>query len=274
MRTLRTTSFQSAAEIDSVSENFHFLSIRFLARIRGDPGACAGIFTWRCPGLCRSPSTPDVEEADIEILTRDPRNVMQLTNQPVESPSGRTKPEATKNVTLSSGSTWESWNEYRYDWTPGLSSWYVNGSLVGEISYQAPKNPAQLILNMWGNGGSWTGNMSVGGSAYLQIQWIEIAYNTSGSEVSSMEKMRRNNEHGSLRHFENSEANGGKTIIEKHEALKRRADSLCRAVCSIDEQNGTKGNPVLISNAEFSRDSLSITLIASMVALTSLVIWL
>ena len=66
---------------------------------------------------------------------------------------------------------------HRLDWTPGLSTWYVNGQAVAKISFQAPSDPTTIIFNMWSNGGSWTSTMRVGEEALLQIQWIEMAYN-------------------------------------------------------------------------------------------------
>lgn len=49
LRTARTEGFQSVAEIDSKTLNYDYLSARFLARVIGDTGGYAGMFTWRCP---------------------------------------------------------------------------------------------------------------------------------------------------------------------------------------------------------------------------------
>lgn len=223
LRTARTEDFQSAGEIDSVKQNFEYMSVRYLARVYGNLGGCAGLFTYRCPDSHCSSTSTSVEEADIEILTRDPLNVVQYTNQPSESPSGKTLTAATRNGTLQTG-TWSDWNEYRYDWTPGLSTWYVNGTESASIGFQAPKNPTGLILNMWGDGGSWTGNMSVGAAAYLQLQWIDFVYNTSGTLAGA------------------SQARGDKS------RLSEKRESSCKSVCSI-EGNPQRGTPVLISTS-------------------------
>jgi len=248
MRTTRTESFQSAAEIDSTALNYQYLSARFMARIIGSPGACAGIFTWYCPDLCRAASSPDVEEADIEILTSGPVNQIQLTNQPSESTSGYTFPEATRNATLPDAVNWNEWNEYRYDWLPGLSSWYVNGESVANISFHAPKHPAGLILNMWGNGGGWTGNMTVGDAAYLHIQWIEIAYNTSAPVIRSTLKrdgMKISDKFGAFESFPRSSAEAFEDSDDQS-LLESRTDSTggCKVVCSIDTETNP-GTPVV-----------------------------
>jgi beta-glucanase (GH16 family) len=243
LRTTRTADFQSAAEIDTTALNYHYLSARYLARTVGDSGGCGGIFTWRCPSGSCSASSRDVEEADIEILTTGPQTKIQLTNQPSESASGHSIPEATINATLPNGVEWSTWNEYRYDWLPNLSTWYVNGVNVGSISFQAPKNPAGLILNMWSNGGSWTGNMSVGDSAYLQVQWIEIAYNTSGPVKGS--KMARD----LLEMVAGSHTPGTPSDPLHDRGLLLSRGSGCRRVCSVDTNVTLKGTPVEVSTA-------------------------
>jgi beta-glucanase (GH16 family) len=109
---------------------------------------------------------------------------------------------------------------YRVDWMPGKTTWYVNGEPVAEISFQAPRDPAGLILNMWSNGGSWTGNMSVYDEAYLQVQWVEVVYNTSDPAV------------------------------ERDEGLEnRRETSGCEVACSVDESVNVTGSPVVLWNS-------------------------
>jgi beta-glucanase (GH16 family) len=219
------------------------------------------MFTWRCPTGSCSTSSSNVEEADIEILTKGPRNKIQLTNQPSESASGDTLPQATLNATLPGGVEWSAWNEYRYDWLPDLSSWYVNGVSVGNISFQAPKNPAGLILNMWSNGGSWTGNMSIGAASYLQIQWIEIAYNTSDPTIGSKikragpELLEQASElltsqvsdqfgpFGELPRF--SARLHGNGLV----ASRAGSSTACNVVCSVDTGVTSAGTPVEVSIA-------------------------
>lgn len=65
------------------------------------------------------------------------------------------------------------------------------------------------------SGGSWSGNMSVGKEAYLQIQWIELVYNTTGSSTS------------------------------------KRDDQSCFNICSIDETEKI-GAPVLLQGSASS----------------------
>ncbi|KAL2073999.1 hypothetical protein VTL71DRAFT_7777 [Oculimacula yallundae] len=221
LRTARHPTFQSVAEIDSLSTSFHYISLRLRARVIGSPGACAGIFTY-LPGTASFP----VQEADIEILTRDPRNKVQYTNQPSTNAAGDDVPQATVNGSLPAGRDWSQWNVFRVDWMPKMSTWYVNGEKVAEIGFQTPRDPAGLILNMWSDGGVWTGNMSIYDQAFLQVQWIEVAYNGSDIVIAG-----KRSEIG---------AGGG---LEK-----RKGPKGCEVVCGVDENIQEIGTPVLLFN--------------------------
>ncbi|OIW25448.1 concanavalin A-like lectin/glucanase [Coniochaeta ligniaria NRRL 30616] len=179
MRTVRLKEFQTAAEFESISQGYQYVSVRMFARTKGAPGAVTAMFTYR-PGPNNSLAL--VQEADLEIRTVDPPNFVQYTNQPSWNSTGDI-PQATRNASLPSGRRWSDWAYYRLDWTPGSSTWYVNGQLVSTISFQAPRDPAQIMFNNWSDGGSWSGNMSINSQAYLQIQWIEMVYNNTDPQL-------------------------------------------------------------------------------------------
>jgi beta-glucanase (GH16 family) len=110
----------------------------FKGRVRGDAGACAGIFTYA-----------DADnESDIEILTQDPTTLYRLTNQPGLDGNGELITDASSKATLPGGANWTDWQTYRLDWTPTLSAWYVNDQLVITKSINVPKLPSAVILNM------------------------------------------------------------------------------------------------------------------------------
>jgi hypothetical protein len=228
LRTFRAETFQSAAEIDSVATNYQYLSMRFLARVIGSPGACAGIFTYLA-----GDDKSKVQEADIEILTNGPRHVVQYTNQPSDSDSGHPIDKATRNATNPGDRDWTLWNTYRYDWTPETSAWYVNGESVANISFQVPRDPTQIILNMWSDGGMWTGNMTTFEQAYLQVQWMQMIYNTSGPSSGNGKFKRDNVGYG-----------GALPVTD----LGKRADQGCALVCSVDEEVPSIGTPGFLYN--------------------------
>lgn len=124
---------------------------------------------------------------------------------------------------------WTLWNVYRVDWMPKMTSWCVNGESMANVSFQTPKDPAGLIVNMWSDGGVWTGNMSLYDEAFLQIQWIEIVYNTSGPYAGSGNTRR--------------DGNGAGGVLEK-----RKGTPGCKVVCGVDEQVNVTGTPALLYN--------------------------
>lgn len=229
MRTMRLPGFQRAAEFDSVS-TYHYVSVRMFARVTGSAGACMAVFTY-----LGGEELADLQEADIEIMTRDPKNRVQYTNQPSFTEDGDDILKATRNGTLPEGVEWDDWVVHRLDWTPKRSTWYANGQEVASIEFRTPKDPAQIILNAWSDGGSWSGNMSLNGAAYMQIQWIDMVYNVT----------KDNEEKRSL---------DGRVLgrdAEQDGELVRRDDSkgACKVVCSIDEADEAGETKILSKSA-------------------------
>lgn len=219
MRTSRLDDFQTAAEVEATSYNYQFLSLRVKARIVGSGGAVAGIFTYR-----NSSDPAKVQEADIEVLTRDPPQYIQYTNQPSDLPDVGTITEATRNVSLPGGVKYSDWAVHRVDWTPERSVWYVDGTEVANIAFQVPKDPSGINFNMWSDGGSWSGNMTKGGDASLQIQWIEMVFNATDSKSKRSYAPR-----ASL------------------EARASKKGGVCHVVCSLDDQSAQPGNAKVLS---------------------------
>jgi hypothetical protein len=171
MRTARLDTFQTSAEFES-REQLDHVSMRMHSLTTGTPGACTSIFTYR------NEEGEEVEETDIEILTRDPGSTIRYTNQPSYNATiDDVVPGASNAVSLPSGSTWDGWHTHRLDWTPGLTTWFVDGEETFDMTFQVPVKPAQVLLNVWSNGDEgWTGKMPVGGKAYQYVQWIELLY--------------------------------------------------------------------------------------------------
>ncbi|UNI14008.1 hypothetical protein JDV02_000692 [Purpureocillium takamizusanense] len=234
LRTKRLKEFQTAAEFQAQESHYRFLSLRMMARTVGDPGAVSAVFTYR-----EAPSLSDVQEADIEILTRGPRNKIQYTNQPSyqdqsggdhDGDSGANNgddPRATRNSTMPHGLRWTDWAVHRLDWTPRRSVWFVDGVEVASIDFQVPRDAAGLNINSWSDGGQWSGNMSVGGESKLQVQWLEMVFNTTADHDAADKKA-------------------------KHQ---KRATARCKVVCSIDETNRTGTAAKLWEGAAAARPS-------------------
>lgn len=215
---LRTTQFQdhnSAAELESRLTNIYRCSLRVRFRIlphggltqnptpnpnsnpqsrprpaavpkpkQSSPpkGACAGIFTY----------DPTGAESDIEILTRDPENIIHYANQPDYDPVTDTAiPGASTIAALPN--PWTEWATHRLDWFQNLSVWSVDGLVQTTNTYRVPSSPSTLVFNLWSDGGEWSGKLAVNESVYLGIEWIQLAYNTSdnGHDGSNKQCRRR-----------------------------------------------------------------------------------
>jgi hypothetical protein len=215
LRTQRLAAFQTAAEIESTSAKFKYLSIRMRARTLGAAGAIAAMFTYR-----HSDTLALVQESDLEIRTSDPPGLIHYTNQPAYTDAGDVVPDATLNATMPGARGWGDWAVHRMDWTPGKTTWFVDGKVVASIAFQVPRDESNIILNAWSDGGEWTGNMTAGAGAYLQVQWLEVVFNNTELGEGEGRRRKRDGEGGE----------GG-----------------CEAVCSVD-QTPELGRPVMLWN--------------------------
>lgn len=207
LRTTRHTNYTSTAEIETRISNIYHASIRVRLRLlpasmtipqpvqpkdwppldprqhaipalnnasdsvqdgRPAPGACVGIFTYHDLNT----------ESDIEILTKDTSYRVHYANQPDYDPVADIMiPGASSEIDLPFA--WTSWSTHRLDWLPSISRMYVDNRLQDAKSYRVPNLQSMVIINLWSDGGDWTGDMRLGDSIYMGIEWIELAYNTS-----------------------------------------------------------------------------------------------
>lgn len=118
---------------------------------------------------------------------------------------------------------WTDWHTHRIDWVTSKSSWFVDGRHYLDKAYGVPTVPSYLILNMWSDGGMWSGEMQPLDEARLEIEWVEMVFNISDESPSrSKFKTRRR--------------------------LRRRAtqaaaddydDDDCSVVCTVDDAGAT-----------------------------------
>ncbi|KAF7528754.1 hypothetical protein G7054_g10067 [Neopestalotiopsis clavispora] len=166
------TDRHQSAGIDFNEDSILYLSLRVRARVTGAAGACTAFFTY----------ANDTQEADIELLTRDEDHVVGFNTQPSIDIHGNYINATHFNTTLPNNATREQWIDYRMDWVEDAVVWYIDGVHMGNTTTNVPIEPSHLYITMWGNGGTWTENMTLGDSALLEIQWIEVAYNLSDAE--------------------------------------------------------------------------------------------
>ncbi|KAI9721978.1 MAG: hypothetical protein M1812_001936 [Candelaria pacifica] len=222
LRTVRLPDFQSAAEVESLQKNLMYASIRLRARVIGDAGACAGMFT----------VYNDDNESDIEILTMEPKDKINYSNQPTVDNNGEVIPLSGVDAVVPTN--WTDWNDHRLDWLPHKTSWYINGVHTVDNTYSVPREASCLTMNMWSNGGEgWTGKMRVGGSAELQIQWIDMVFNTSGPVTGPPGATTKKRDVATL---------------SSRLMRRKRAETPCKVACAVD---GVKkvGFPEVVRNS-------------------------
>ncbi|KAF2790207.1 glycoside hydrolase family 16 protein [Melanomma pulvis-pyrius CBS 109.77] len=213
LRTSRLDDFQSAGEIENEQKNLMHCSMRMYGRVSGSKGAVAGFFTFY----------DDDNESDIEILTNDATDVIRYTNQPSVDKEGNEVQVA--SVAPTKLPRWDDWQTHRIDWLPKNSYWFLDGNQVAANTYSVPRIPSYLVMNMWSDGGTWSGNMSVGDSAEFHIQWIELIFNTSGPVEGP---------------------GGSRNDKRSMDLLEKRKAKGCEVVCKVD---GVKqiGTPEVVS---------------------------
>lgn len=159
-------------EVQTVTEDILYASVRTDAAFPTVPGTCCGIFFFRS----------DNGELDIEWLS-DPKSLsnddpgkalpIHYTNQPLVPGDKPTyvKGPAPKDVTAV--------HQYRIDWIPGRGQYFIDGVLQKTLTENVPSEPGAWMWNNWANGDN---GWSVGPPAtdsIMKIKRIEMYYNLS-----------------------------------------------------------------------------------------------
>ncbi|KAA8904566.1 concanavalin A-like lectin/glucanase domain-containing protein [Sphaerosporella brunnea] len=171
----------SAAELHSIRDNFLFGSFRMRGVVRGGEGAVAGFFVYY----------DDSEESDVEIVTRDADGGrwVHYTNHPAYDPNTDTlTPNATFKDLLAK--PWWEMQEHRLDWTAETTKFWQDGVLKRTISKNVPSHPGKVMINLWANNGSWSGQPS-SIDVTLEIEYVDLYFNTSESNEGRDEAWNR-----------------------------------------------------------------------------------
>lgn len=198
-------------------------------------GACAGIFTYH----------DRITESDIEILTRDPSHVVHYANQPdYDFENDREIPGASTIAEIPV--PWTTWATHRLDWLPDISRWLVNDQIVDARTYRVPDLQSMVVLNLWSDGGLWTGDMKLGDSIYMGIEYIELIYNRSSDVADALRAPPQNPLQNSIHidpgqasasdasHFVCKPGKEGRECRKQKFLSRHRAES-CYKSCNIDE---------------------------------------
>ncbi|THW39686.1 hypothetical protein D6D21_07181 [Aureobasidium pullulans] len=158
----------SVAQLATSYSDILYGSVRTVAKISNVPGTTHGFIFY----------ANDTQEVDFAFLTSDTSKAW-LTNEQVTY----TSPYSTYSV-AAPGDASSAYHEYRLDWLPGVSKFYIDGVLVQTITDNAPSTPGswnlfadqEKIWNNWSNGNAWAQGPPLSDSV-LKIRSIDGYFN-------------------------------------------------------------------------------------------------
>ncbi|KAH0400097.1 concanavalin A-like lectin/glucanase, partial [Aureobasidium melanogenum] len=156
----QTTGPISVAQLETEYSDILYASVRTVAKISNVPGTTNAFIFY----------ANDTQEVDFAFLTSDISKAW-LTNEQTSYGS----PYTTYSVAAPADAN-TAWHEYRLDWLPGVSKFYIDGVLVQTITDNVPTTPGSWIWNNWSNGNAWTQGPPLADSV-LKIRSIDAYFN-------------------------------------------------------------------------------------------------
>ncbi|EDN07921.1 predicted protein [Histoplasma mississippiense (nom. inval.)] len=126
----------------------------------------------------------DKNEIDIEILSREFKPdwfTVHYTTHPALDKHGQVIANATTVIPFHGDNLLNLFQRHRFDWTKEELRFYQNSTLVHANAFQIPDAPGHAYLNVWADGGAWSGAPSTT-DVFLTIKLIAIYHNTSASD--------------------------------------------------------------------------------------------
>ncbi|KEQ78128.1 concanavalin A-like lectin/glucanase, partial [Aureobasidium namibiae CBS 147.97] len=150
----------STAQLATNYNDILYASVRTVAKISNVAGTTNAFIFY----------SNDTQEIDFAFLTSDISKAW-LTNEQ----NSNTSPYSTYNVAAPADAN-TAWHEYRLDWLPGVSKFFIDGVLVQTITDNVPTAPGSWIWNNWSNGNSWAQGPPTADSV-LKIRSIDAYFN-------------------------------------------------------------------------------------------------
>ena len=162
----QTSSPISGAEIYTNDRDILYGSVRTTAQISDVAGTTNGFFFYKNDG----------QEADIEINTATLYTGAHYTNQPHDP--GELSTTATTGLPSDATTTM---HEYRLDWLPGMTIYYIDGVEQTTLTQNMPDVAGEWMWVNWSNGDKgWSAGPPLTDNI-LKIGKIEMYYNRTGS---------------------------------------------------------------------------------------------
>ena len=130
----QTASPILGAEVYTSVDNILFASVRTTMQVSTVAGTVSSPFFYKS----------DSQEADIEVLTGGNFKGVHYTNQKVDSAAAQT----TKSLPLTPDLT-TGFHEYRLDWLPDRTDFYLDGELQASFTENVPTEAGKWLWNNW-----------------------------------------------------------------------------------------------------------------------------
>lgn len=127
----------------------------------------------------------DENEIDIEILSREfkpDQYMVHYTSHPALDFQGNLIKNATEIITFKGDHPTDYFARHRFDWTRTEIRFYQEQELVHTNVARVPETPGQVHLNLWADGGPWSGSPSTT-DVYLLVKSITVYFNTTESDA-------------------------------------------------------------------------------------------
>ncbi|OJD17638.1 hypothetical protein AJ78_02288 [Emergomyces pasteurianus Ep9510] len=170
-----TKSKVRVASIASQRDDIIHGSFRVELKMENAKGGSCGAFFWY---------RDDENEIDIEILSREFKTdwfPVHYTTHPALDEHGQVISNATKVIPLRDDDILNSFQRHRFDWTRDELRFYQNSTQVHSNALRIPYAPGHAYLNVWADGGPWSGAPSTT-DVFLTVKLIAIYHNTSASD--------------------------------------------------------------------------------------------
>ena len=122
------------AQISTLNEDILYGSVRTTLKASTVPGTCHGAFFYK----------DDNHEVDIEVITGDTWKGVHYTNQKSSLEAEAT----TVRMALASDAT-TTFQEYRIDWLPDRTDFYLDGTLQKSLQANVPAIAGSWLWNNW-----------------------------------------------------------------------------------------------------------------------------
>ncbi|KAI9348823.1 concanavalin A-like lectin/glucanase domain-containing protein [Pilaira anomala] len=159
--------------IGTTRQDFLYGSFRSYIRTTQVNGTVAGMFVYHPEG-----------EIDIELLSSVRPNQAYFAMHPGLTENGKASSLTHGNYLLEFDPT-QDFHEYRFDWFPDLTLFYVDGVEQYRMITNVLSQPSRVMFNHWTDGNQNFSQGPAKENAYLHIKNMTFFFNSTDSLVSS-----------------------------------------------------------------------------------------